>query len=71
MHIDTSNLNIGELELIQWQYKGDMGNFKTALWDAIALADSGNLTRLGAGFPDQVEAYRKFGHEEGYWLDVL
>jgi hypothetical protein len=71
MQIDTTKLNVGEVELLQWQFGGDLGNFKTALWKAITHSDSGNLDRLGLGFPDQVEAFRKFGQAAGYWQDVL
>ena len=71
MNIDTSKLNIGELELIQTQYNGDLGSFKKALWVAIMHADLANLARLEQGFPEQVIAFRKFGHEPGYWVDVL
>ena len=35
------------------------------------VADNNNLNRLSVAFPDQVESYRKYGAEEGYWQDVL
>jgi hypothetical protein len=71
MHVDTTQLNVGEIELLQWQYGGDLGSFKGALWKAIQTADLNNLDRLAAGFPDQVEAYRRFSYEAGYWEGVL
>ena len=71
MQIDPSKLNIGEIELLQWQYKGDLGNFKNYLWKAISNADNNHLNRLAMGFPEQVTAYRKFTGEDGYWQSVL
>jgi len=60
------NLNMGERHLVDWQY-GGLGGFFTALWDAIRRADGGNLDRLGKGFPEDVEAYRRYSGEAGYW----
>jgi hypothetical protein len=71
MQIDTTKLNVGELELIQTQYNGDLGNFKTALWEAIRYADQSNLKRLSTAFPEQVAAYVKFTSVQGYWQEVL
>ena len=71
MQIDPSKLNVGEIELLQWQYKGDLGNFKNALWKAISNADNNHLNRIAMGFPEQATAYRKFISEEGYWQGVL
>lgn len=71
MQINPNKLNAGEIELIQWQYKGDMGHFRNAVWKAIQNADNGNLERLRLGFPDQVDAYLRYIGEDGYWQDVL
>ena len=71
MQIDPSKLNVGEIELLQFQYKGDLGTFKNYLWKAISNADNNHLNRLATGFPEQVTAYRKFISEDGYWGDVL
>ena len=71
MQLDTSQLHVGEIELRQWQYKGDLGHFKNYLWKAICNADNNHLKRLSAGFPEQIDAYRKFIGEDGYWQSVL
>lgn len=51
----------GEHTLLKWQHGGN-GHFFTALWEAIIRADLGNLRRLEAGFPSEVQAYRDFAH---------
>jgi len=46
---------------IQWQYhRSTMGNFTGTLWDLIARADNRNLECLGAGYPTEVEGYRRW-----------
>ena len=71
MNVDPTKLTVGEIELLQWQYGGGLGGFKEALWKAIQHADISNLNLLSTGFPDQVEAYRRFTSEDGYWEDVM
>lgn len=71
MNIDTSQLNVGEVELIQWQFDSSMGDFKTYLWKALACADGSNLMLLDKAYPSQVHAYRRYTTVEGYWMDVL
>ncbi len=46
----------GEKWIIQWQFRL-LGDFETALIDAITRADEGNLMKLALGFPMQVDAY--------------
>jgi len=70
MQINTENLNTGEAELIHWQY-GGLSGFKKIRWDAIACADLGHLNLLAQAFPEQVQAYRNYGHTPGYWPGVL
>lgn len=53
----------------QWQY-GYLGDFHSALFDAIKLADEKNLYRLWLGFPDEVNGYKKYTREEGWWQKV-
>ena len=67
----TKNLHIGEVELIQTQYNGELGDFKSHLWAAIMAADQGNLDRIEKGYPDQVRAYRDYVGKAGYWVDLL
>lgn len=56
----------GERHLVDWQF-GFGGDFNNALFQAISLADTGNKYRLGIGFPDEVEAFRRYSQENGYW----
>jgi len=49
----------GVKSLIKWQF-GIAGDFKQALWRAIATADEGNLSRLERGFPGEVQAFRQW-----------
>lgn len=69
MDLNLENLSLGEIRLIEWQYRM-CGDFGKALWQAITRADNSNLLRLSRGFPDEVEAYRKFTTVSGYWDDV-
>jgi hypothetical protein len=55
--------------VMQWQY-GYCGDFDTALWKAIGIADDYNLLRLGTGFPLHVDAYRLYSRSEGWWDEV-
>jgi len=71
MDLDASKLNIGEIELLHWQYNGSMGSFKAALWKCIEAADNNNLAKLKQGFPEQVDAYVAFISQPGYWPEVL
>lgn len=70
-YIDKPNdtLDDGELELYWWQYN-KLGSFKKALFDAISKADTNNLRKLSIGYPLQVEAYRKYINDPGYWKFV-
>ena len=52
--------------LVRWQYRL-CGDFETALWKAITLADEANLKLLSSGFPVEVSAYRKYRERPGYW----
>ena len=59
-----------EQRLVDWQYAGKSESFFLNLFRAISKADTFNLVRLSMGFPDEVEAYRRFANESGYWQDV-
>lgn len=51
----------GERELLQTQYpQFPLSDFKAALWDAVYRADVENLKLLALGFPEQVDALRKW-----------
>ena len=69
MNINFDNLTAGEAELVRWQYRLQ-GDFKSALWTAIARADEDNLMALSMGYPDEVQTYVKFSRESGFWSDV-
>jgi hypothetical protein len=71
MNIDPTHLDVGEVELIQWQFDSSMGSFKHHLWKTIAAADSSNMKALSAAFPLQVQAYTNYCNQDGYWMDVL
>jgi hypothetical protein len=62
-------LTKGEEFIVKWQYRM-LGDFKTALIEAICLADSQNLERLRLGFPDEVEGYLNYSRVEGWWQEV-
>lgn len=59
--MDSPMLNVGEKELLNWQYQRQ-GDFMAGLWAAISHADLSNLLKLGLGFPLEVRAYRDFSH---------
>lgn len=42
--------------VIKWQFQ-ELGDFQTALAEAIKRADDDNLMRLGRGFPAQVSGF--------------
>ena len=71
MQYDPTNLTPAECELIDWQYDQIGSDFKRPLWAAICAADKGNRDRLALGFPEQVEAYRRYTGERDYWNDVI
>jgi hypothetical protein len=43
------------------------GHFFTALFAAMARADEESLNRLSLAYPDEVNAFRRYGKESGYW----
>jgi len=62
-------LTVGEQFIVGWQYPEThiLGDFKAFLAHTISHADDYNLAKLDLGFPDEVEAYRKYTGEEGWW----
>lgn len=63
------HLTPAERSLCMWQYNLH-GTFMSHVWDAISCADSYNQELLAKAFPDEVEAYRRFSRENGYWEEV-
>lgn len=55
--------------IFKWQYRA-LGNFETALIEAIKLADDTNLLRLHLGFPTEVEGYRLYSEVDGWWPET-
>jgi len=64
-----SKFNSHEQAVIKWQYNLN-GSFYTALWKAISMADDKNLDKLSAGFPIEVEGYRLYTRQHGWWESV-
>lgn len=69
MNFNFKALTASEQAVVEWQYRL-AGDFKTALWQAIARADEGNLARLRLGFPDDVAGFLAFSREKGWWERV-
>jgi hypothetical protein len=42
----------------------------TKIFDAMAVADTNNLNKIGKGFPEQVQAYKNYINKKGYWDSV-
>ena len=66
----TDTLTKEERFIFDWQYRR-LGDFKSALVNAIKTADKGNLELLRRGFPDEVGGYEKFKGIPGWWDAVV
>ena len=62
-------MNEGERKLVEFQY-GMSGSFYTKFFEAAFNADGYNLARLGVGFPEEIEAVKRFRGEPNYWQDL-
>lgn len=62
-------LTVGEEFIVKWQYRL-LGDFGTALIEAIKLADRSNLAKLALGFPDEVIGYINYTRIDGWWAEV-
>ena len=69
MRLNVEGLSPQELAVVSWQFRL-CGGFKAALWEAIARADEGNLARLEYAFPIEVEGFRLYAYEPGWWKNV-
>lgn len=67
---EFKKLTPGEQSLYNWQFQMH-GGFFTALWKAISTADGYNLDRLALAFPSEVDAYRRYMGEVGWWERTL
>lgn len=63
------NFSNEEAAVVEWQFRYT-GDFKSAVWNAIKLADEGNLKLLAKSFPVEVEGYKRYTREEGWWQKV-
>jgi len=55
-----------EAVVFEWQFRR-CGDFKKALWEAICRADDNNIELLALGFPVEVEGYKHYAFESGWW----
>lgn len=60
------NVTDAELDLYYWMHD-QLGSFSTYLFKAISSADTRNLSKISLGFPEEVQVYKRFANEEGYW----
>ena len=58
-----------ELEFVYFM-RGASGSFMTNLFKTIMSADMGNQVKLSLGFPNEVEAVRRYQNEDGYWQEL-
>jgi hypothetical protein len=54
--LESSDWNDGEKWVIKWQFRL-LGDFETALAEALCRADEDNLIKLSLGFPSQVQGF--------------
>lgn len=54
--LESEDWTSAEKLVIRWQF-GLLGDFQTALFEAIKRADDSNLARLELGFPEQVAGF--------------
>ena len=66
---EGDKLTKDEKFIYDWQYRR-LGGFRSALINAIKVADQGNREKLRLGFPDEVGGYEKFSTVPGWWDEV-
>lgn len=59
-------MNAGERRLCDY-FANRSGSFFKKFFDAAFNADTENLVRLMAGFPEEAVAVKRYQQEEGYW----
>jgi len=62
-------INKGEKLFVEFQL-GMNGSFYTSFFRAAMVADTINSHKLYEGFPEEIEAVRKFKNEDGYWEEL-
>jgi hypothetical protein len=68
--LDSPEFTYGEKFIIRWQFDQDLDlldEFEKPLIEAIKIADEDNLSRLAAGFPQQIAAFRAWAHGDLAW----
>ena len=50
--------------------EGRLGHFFSYLFHAMAHADPQNLALLNLAFDDQVNAWKRYKREDGYWRKI-
>ncbi len=59
-----------DYELYNWQMSERLSSFKNCLFQAISKSDNSNMHLISLGFPEEVNAYKRFISEQGYWNNV-
>lgn len=67
--MEKQEITAGEKLLVE-HFRGMNGSFYTAFFDAALKADNTNLEKMGAGFPEEIEAVKKYKFEPGYWENL-
>lgn len=69
MHKKTTivnKCNEGERRLFEYNYS-QIGNFFNSLFQVMFKADNYNLNKLSLGYPEEVNAVKKYKTIDGYW----
>ncbi len=67
--MNLDKLDKSEKFIFMWQYRL-LGHFRTALIEAIMLADITNLEKIRLAYPDEVEGYLNYSTTPGWWKEV-
>lgn len=59
-------MNEGEKKLVEYNF-GMSGSFYKNFFETAFRADGFNLSRLEAGFPQEIQALKRYRSEPGYW----
>jgi hypothetical protein len=66
---EYQKLSKGEKHIIDWQI-GIASGWRMALQELISLSDLDNLAKLELAFPDEVQAFKKYRNEIGWWAEL-
>lgn len=62
-------LNEGEKRLIEFMFQIS-GGFYTDFFKCAMKADTFNKAKLAKGFPEEIEALKRYQNEIGYWDEI-